>query len=126
MCNIIIFGTMFFLSTLKETMSNNVELGSHINQVVSELKKLKCELTEWKASLRIKVELQQRIIRKVRENLEIIKTQVNTLEFAETSSFSIVNNIISTSVISRKRFLMIVIIEISSLNNLTRTIVRWK
>ena len=81
---------------LKETMSNSDKLGSEIDQVVSELKKLKCELAEWIASQMIKVE--QRIIRKVRENLEVIKNQVNTLEFAETSSFSIVNNIVATSV----------------------------
>ena len=46
-------------------MSNSDKLGSEIDQVVSELKKLKCELAEWIASQMIKVE--QRIIRKVRE-----------------------------------------------------------
>ena len=82
----------------KIKMSNSEKLSSEVDIVIAELKKLKTELSEWKATMLIKIELQQRIIRKVCDNLEAIKAQVNSLDFMDNSSFSTMNNLVATSV----------------------------
>ena len=80
-------------------MSSSAKLSSEVDIVISELKNLKKELAEWKAEMQIKFELQKRIIKKVRDNVEAIRQQVNTLDFIDNSSFATINNLVATSVI---------------------------
>ena len=80
-------------------MSSSDKLSSEVDIVISELKNLKKELAEWKAEMQIKFELQKRIIKKVRDNVEAIRNQVNTLDFIDNSSFATINNLAATSVI---------------------------
>ena len=49
-------------------MSNSAKLSTEVDSVISELKNLKKELVEWKSEMKIKFELQRRIIKKVRDN----------------------------------------------------------
>ena len=80
-------------------MSSSAKLSSEVDIVISELKNLKKELAEWKQEMQIKFELQRRIIKKVRDNVEAIRQQVNTLDFIDNSSFATINNLVATSVI---------------------------
>ena len=80
-------------------MSSSAKLSSEVDIVISELKNLKKELAEWKQEIQIKFELQRRIIKKVRDNVEAIRQQVNTLDFIDNSSFATINNLVATSVI---------------------------
>ena len=80
-------------------MSNSAKLSSEVDIVISELKNLKKELLEWKQEMQIKFELQRRIIKKVKDNVEAIRQQVDTLEFIENDSFSTINNLVAVSVI---------------------------
>ena len=80
-------------------MSSSAKLSSEVDIVISELKNLKKELAEWKSEMKIKFELQRRIIKKVRDNVEAIRQQVNTLDFIDNSSFATINNLVATSVI---------------------------
>ena len=80
-------------------MSNSAKLSSEVDIVISELKNLKKELVEWKQEMQIKFELQRRIIKKVRDNVEAIRQQVDTLDFIDNSSFSTINNLVAISVI---------------------------
>ena len=80
-------------------MSNSAKLSSEVDIVISELKNLKKELLEWKQEMQMKFELQRRIIKKVRDNVEAIQQQVNTLDFIDNNSFSTINNLVATSVI---------------------------
>ena len=80
-------------------MSNSAKLSSEVDIVISELKNLKKELLEWKQEMQIKFELQRRIIKKVKDNVEAIRQQIDTLEFIENSSFSTINNLVAVSVI---------------------------
>ena len=80
-------------------MSNSDKLSSEVDIVISELRKLKTELSEWKAEMLIKFELQKRIIKKVRDNVEAIRAQVNSLDFIDNTSFATINNLVATSVI---------------------------
>ena len=79
-------------------MSNSAKLSSEVDIVISELKNLKKELLEWKQEMQIKFELQRRIIKKVKDNVEAIRQQVDTLEFIENSSFSTINNLVAVAV----------------------------
>ena len=72
------------------------KLSSEVDIVISELKTIKKELLEWK---QIKFELQRRIIKKVKDNVEAIRQQVDTLEFIQNDSFSTINNLVAVSVI---------------------------
>ena len=45
-------------------MSSSDKLSSEVDIVISELKNLKKELSEWKAKMQIKFELQKRIIKR--------------------------------------------------------------
>ena len=54
-------------------MSNSAKLSSEVDIVISELKNLKKELLEWKQEMQIKFELQRRIIKKVKDNVEAIR-----------------------------------------------------
>ena len=80
-------------------MSNSAKLSSEVDIVISELKNLKKELVEWKQKMQIKFELQRRIIKKVKDNVEAIRQQVDTLDFIDNSSFSTKNNLVAISVI---------------------------
>ena len=80
-------------------MSNSDKLSSEVDIVISELKNLKKEISEWKAEMQIKFELQKRIIKKVHDNVEAIRNQVNTIDFIDNSSFATINNLVATSVI---------------------------
>ena len=80
-------------------MSSSAKISSEVDIVISELKNLKKELAEWKQEMQIKFELQRRIIKKVRDNVEAIRQQVNTLDFIDNSSFATINNLVATSVI---------------------------
>ena len=80
-------------------MSNSDKLSSEVDTVIRELRNLKKELSEWKAEMQIKFELQKRIIKKVRDNVEAIRAQVNTLDFIDNTSFATINNLVATSVI---------------------------
>ena len=80
-------------------MSNSAKLSSEVDIVISELKNLKKELLEWKQEMQIKFELQRRIIKKVKDNVEAIRQQVDTLDFIDNSSFATINNLVATSVI---------------------------
>ena len=80
-------------------MSSSAKLSSEVDIVISELKNLTKELAEWKQEMQIKFELQRRIIKKVRDNVEAIQQQVNTLDFIDNSSFATINNLVATSVI---------------------------
>ena len=80
-------------------MSSSAKLSTEVDIVISELKNLKKELVEWKSEMKIKFELQRRIIKKVRDNVEAIQQQVNTLDFIDNSSFATINNLVATSVI---------------------------
>ena len=73
-------------------MSSSAKLSTEVDSVISELKNLKKELVEWKSEMKIKFELQRRIIKKVRDNVEAIQQQVNTLDFIDISSFATINN----------------------------------
>ena len=77
-------------------MSSSAKLSTEVDSVISELKNLK---KEWKSEMKIKFELQRRIIKKVRDNVEAIRQQVNTLDFIDNSSFATINNLVATSVI---------------------------
>ena len=80
-------------------MSNSDKLSSEVDIVIRELRNLKKELSKWKAEMQIKFELQKRIIKKVRDNVEAIRNQVNSLDFIDNSSFATINNLVATSVI---------------------------
>ena len=75
------------------------KLSSEVDIVISELKTIKKELLEWKQEMQIKFELQRRIIKKVKDNVEAIRQQVDTLEFIQNDSFSTINNLVAVSVI---------------------------
>ena len=83
-------------------MSSSAKLSSEVDIVISELKNLKKELAEWKAEMKIKFELQRRIIKKVRDNVEAIRQQVNTLDFIDNSSFASINNLVVCTFVNRK------------------------
>ena len=59
-------------------MSNSAKLSSEVDIVISELKNLKKELLEWKQEMQIKFELQRRIIKKVKDNVEAIRQQIES------------------------------------------------
>ena len=83
-------------------MSNSAKLSSEVDIVISELKTIKKELLEWKQEMQIKFELQRRIIKKVKDNVEAIRQQIDTLEFIQNDSFSTINNLVAVSVIRVK------------------------